>query len=262
MGDAWRLEEGEFENVPAGGEPSEAPVAVNRADPLSPLTLRAIKVTADAVAAPADGVATVLVKVGPIPIQMEDIPCALLSQFCDGDFVNAYAELLRVRQMKIKSSIRRKPHYIFSTSFFYDQLVKKGTYDYAALRRWTTKEVVLMAHKTFIPVIITDAHWFLAVVVLAAGVVEFYDSMGHAQEKMGKRIARWAKKQAAKHGLPKKKWRVDAMPCRVQENCDDCGVFMCRHMELISKGESAVGWGGSSSYLRRRIAAELLSGSL
>jgi len=80
--------------------------------------------------------------------------------------------------------------------------------------------------------------------------------------KMGKHIARWAKKHAAEHGLPKKEWRVDTMPCRVQENCDDCGVFMCRHMELMSKGDSAVGLGGSSSYLRRRIAAELLCGSL
>ena len=160
--------------------------------------------TADAVTAPVDGVATVLVNVGPIPIQMEDISCALLSQLFNGELVNAYVELLRVRQMKIESSIRRKPHYIFFSSLFYDQLVKKGIYDYAAVRRWTTKEVVLMAHKTFIPVNITDAHWFLAVVVPTARVVEPYDSMGHAQEKMGKRIARWAKKQAAEHGLPKK----------------------------------------------------------
>jgi len=262
LGDAWGLEEGEFEEVPAGGKASEDPVAVNRADALSPLTLRAIKVTADAVTAPADGVATVLVKVGPIPLQMEDLQCALPSRWFNDELVNAYVELLRVRQIKIASSIRRKPHYIFFNSFFYDQLVKKGIYDYAAVRRWTTKEVVLMAHKVFIPVNITDAHWFLAVVVPVAGVVELYDSMGHAQEKMGKHIARWAKRQAAEHGLPKKEWRVDVMPCRVQENCDDCGVFMCRHMELMSKGESAVGWGGSSSYLRRRIAAELLSGSL
>jgi len=164
--------------------------------------------------------------------------------------------------MRIAPSIRRKPHCIFLNSLLYDQIVKKGIYDYAAVRRWTTEEVVLMAHKIFIPVNITDAHWFMAVVVLAAGVPELFDSMGRTQEKMGNHIARWAKMQAAEHGLPNKDWRVDATPCRVQENCDDCGVCMCRHMELMSEGESAVGWGGSSSYLRRQIAAELLSGSL
>jgi len=99
-------------------------------------------------------------------------------------------------------------------------------------------------------------------VIPAAGHVELYDSLGRAQEQMGKNTARWVMTEAAVHGLPKKQWSVGTMPCRTQENCDDCGVFTCRHVELMSKGESAIGWGGSSSYHRRRIAAELLSGSL
>jgi len=121
---------------------------------------------------------------------------------------------------------------------------------------------VLKANNIFIPVNITDAHWFLAVVIPAAGHVELYDSLGRAQEQMGKNISRSPKREAAVHGLPKKPWSVGTMPCRTQENCDDCGVFTCRHMEPMSKGESAIGCGGSSSYHRRRISAELLSGSL
>jgi len=218
LSDAWRLEEGEFEEVPAGGMASNDPVAVDRADSLSPLTLRPIRVTADAVTAPTDGVATVLAKVGPIPLQMEDFQCALPNQWFNDELVNAYVELLRVRQMKFASSVRPKPRYIFFNSFFYEQLVKKVRYDYEAVRRWTAKEVVLKARKILIPVNITDAHWSLAVVVPAAGLVELYDSLGNAPVMMGMHIARWAKKQAAEHGLPKKEWTVDTTPCRVQEN--------------------------------------------
>lgn len=72
FGDAWQLEEGKFEEVPARGKASKDPVAINRADPMSPLTLRAINVMAAAVTVPADGAATVLVKVGSIALQMED----------------------------------------------------------------------------------------------------------------------------------------------------------------------------------------------
>jgi len=260
--EAWRLEEGEIEEVPVGGNASEDSVAVDRANPLSPLTLRAIKATADAIVGPSDGVATVLVKIGPIPLQLEDFLLTLPNQWFNDELVNAYVELLRVRQIKFASSVRRKPHYIFFNSFFFDKLTEKGRFNYDAVRRWTRKEVVLKARKIFIPINVTDAHWFLAVVVPAAGRVELYDSIGRAQEHMGKNLARWAKKEASSHGLPKKDWSVVTMPCRVQENNDDCGVFTCRHMELMSKGEAVVSWGGSSSYHRRRIAAELLSGSL
>ncbi|OSX78591.1 hypothetical protein BU14_0105s0009 [Porphyra umbilicalis] len=260
--DAWRLEKGEIEEEPDVRNASEDPVAVNRADALSPLTLRAIKATADAIVAPSDGVATVLVKIGPIPLQLEDFLLTMPQQWFNDELVNAYVELLRVRQLKFASSVRPKPHIIFSNSFFFDKLTEKGRFNYEAVRRWTRKEVVLKAHKIFIPVNVTDAHWFLAVVVPASGRVELYDSIGRAQEHMGKNLARWAKKEASVDGLPNRAWSVVTMPCRIQENNDDCGVFMCRHMELISKGEAVVGWGGSSSYHRRRIAAELLSGSL
>jgi len=248
--------------VPDGGDASEDPVAVNRADALSPLTLRAIKATADAIIAPSDGVATVLIKIGPIPLQLEDFLLTLPQQWFNDELVNAYVELLRVRQLKFASSVRPKPHFIFFNSFFFDKLTEKGRFNYEAVRRWTRKEVVLKARKIVIPVNVTDAHWFLAVVIPAVGRVELYDSIGRAQEHMGQNLARWAKKEASVHGLPNRVWSVVTMPCRVQENNDDCGVFTCRNMELLSKGEAVVGWAGSSSYHRRRIAAELLSGSL
>ena len=261
-GDAWRLEEGETEEVPEGGNASEDPVAVDRADPLSPLTRRAIKATADAIVAASDGVATVLVKIGPVPLRLEDFLLTLPKQGFNDELVNAYAELLRVRQMNFASSVRPKPRYIFFNSSFFDKLTEKGRFNHDAVRRWTRKEVVLKARKIFVPVNVTDAHWLLAVVIPAAGRVELYDSIGGAQEHMGKNLARWDEREASLHGLPKKDWSFVTIPCRIQENNDDCGVFMCRHMEVMSNSEAVVGWGGSSSYHRRRIAAELLSGSL
>jgi len=204
----------------------------------------------------------VLVKIGPIPLQLEDFLLTLPMQWFNDELVNAYVELLRVRQMQFASSVRPKPRYIFFYSFFFDKLTEQGRFNHDAVRRWTRNEVVLKARKIFVPVNVADAHWFLAVVIPAAGRVELYDSIGGAQEHMGKNRARWAEKEASLHNLPKKDWNVVTMPCRIQENNDDWGVFMCRHMERMSKGEAVVGWGGSSSYHRRRIAAELLSGSL
>jgi len=98
------------------------------------------------------------------------------------------------------------------------------------VRRCTKKEVALRARKIFIPVNITDDIWFLAVVIPAAGNNELYDSLGRAQEQMGTNIAKWAKREDVVHGFPKKQWSVGTMPCRTQDYCADCGVFMCRHI--------------------------------
>jgi len=118
--DAWQLEQGEVEEVPAGARASEDPVAIDRADPLSPLTFRAIKATADVIVPPSDGVATVVLKICPIPLQMEDFQLALPNQWFNDELFNAYVELLRVRQLKFASSERPKPQYIFFISFLYE----------------------------------------------------------------------------------------------------------------------------------------------
>jgi len=173
-----------------GGDASEDSVAVNRADALSPLTLRAVQAMADAIIAPSDGVATVLVKNGPIPLQLEDFLLTLPQQWFNEQVVNAYVELLRVRQPKFASSVRLRPNFIFFNSFFSDKLTEKGHFNYEAVRPWTRKEVVLEARKIFIPVNVTDAHWFLAVVIPAVGRVELYDSIGRAHEHMGQNLTR------------------------------------------------------------------------
>jgi len=260
--DPWGLEEGEVEHVPAGADASADPVAVNRADPLSPLTQRAIKVKSDAIVAPPDGVPTVIVKIGPVPLQHWDFLRTKPSEWFNDELVNGYVELLRARQLKFASSVRPKPRYIFFSSFFYDYLVKNTRYNYNAVKGWTRNDMVLKARKIFIPVNTLNAHWFLVVVEPAAGRVELYDSLGGGSVVLGDHIARWANQEAGVRGLHRKDWKVVQMPCMRQENSDDCGVFTCRHMDQMSKGEAAVGWGGRLSYHRRRIAAELLSASL
>jgi len=61
--------------------------------------LRAVKAPADVLVAPSDGVAAVLVKIGPIPLQMEDFQVTLPNQWFNDELVNAYVELLRVQQL-------------------------------------------------------------------------------------------------------------------------------------------------------------------
>jgi len=115
--------------VPAGARSSEDPVAIDRADPLSPLTFRAMKATADVIVRPSDGVATVVLKIGSIPLQMEDFQLARPNQWFNDELFNAYDELLRVRQLKFASSVRPRPHYIFFISFLYEKLVDNGRYN-------------------------------------------------------------------------------------------------------------------------------------
>jgi len=260
--DPWGMQVGEVEQVPPGDNASEDLVAVNRKDLLSPLTMRAIKATADAIIPAPDGAAAMIVKVGSFPLQLEDFHLTMPGQWFNEELVNGYVELLRVRQLRLSSGMNPKPHYIFFNSFFYESLVKKGKYDDTAVQRSTRKEVVLKDMKILIPVNITLTHWFLMVVVPAEARIELYDSLGVGSLSMGKHVARWAREEAAVHGLPVREWSVVRMACRKQENPDDCGVFMCKYMELMFRGEALVGWGGRLEYHRRRIAAELLSGSL
>ena len=95
--------------MPVGARASQDQVCIDQMDALSPLTLSAIKETADVVVPPSDGVATVLDKFGPIPLQMKDFQLTLPSQWGRDEVVNSYVELLRVLQLKFASSVRLKP---------------------------------------------------------------------------------------------------------------------------------------------------------
>jgi len=111
--DPWGMQVGEVEQVPLGENASEDPVAVNRKDLLSPLTMRAIKATADAITPAPDGAAAMIVKVGSIPLQLEDFHLTMPGQWFNDELLNGYVELLRVRQLRLSSGINPKPHYIF-----------------------------------------------------------------------------------------------------------------------------------------------------
>jgi len=52
---------------------------------------------------------------------------------------------------------------------------------------------------------------------------------------------------------------VEHTKCRLQENCDDFGVFTIKNMDYVSRGLDVNTMTRSTAYYRRRIAAELLS---
>jgi len=60
----------EVEQEPLGENASEDPVAVNRKDLLSQLTMRAIKAIAHVITPSPDGAAAMMFKVGSVPLQL------------------------------------------------------------------------------------------------------------------------------------------------------------------------------------------------
>jgi len=260
--DPWMLNDGEVEQVPAGEQPSDDPVAVNRADPLSPLTQRAIKATAHAINPAAEDEDKVLVNIDDIPLRFGDFKRTKPFEWLNDEIMNAFVKLLIRGQRAAELASASAPHSVFFNTFFYEKLVQNNAFCYEAVVRWTRNENVLEAAKLFIPVNISNVHWLLAVVVPSLGRIELYDSNGAAPMVVGDHLARWAKRQASERRMPKTKWVTVPMACRQQENSDDCGVFTLRHMQLLMKGEDVVSWEGRLWYHRRRLAAELLSASL
>ncbi|XP_077205312.1 sentrin-specific protease 2 isoform X1 [Paroedura picta] len=149
--------------------------------------------------------------------------------------------------------------YAFST-FFYPKLNSEG---YNAVRKWT-KEVNLFQHDIILVPIHIRLHWGLLVVDMRRKTIKYFDSMGHNGYRICKRLLQYLQEESkVKRNMDIKvsSWTLYSMKAHEipqQLNSSDCGIFVCKYADFISRDKPITFTQNHMPYYRRRMVWEIL----
>lgn len=205
------------------------------------------------------------------------------------EIVNAYFDMLMARAIEQKAAQeqsdgkrngRRKngsekmdvPSVKVMNSFFYSELVKfnraKGycVYDYSRVRRWTRRFDAFSYDLFLVPINQQNTHWTLGVVNFKDKTVMHLDSMGNGgSARVRENLLAWVRDEASdkkKGRFVQSEWSMVPRPdVPKQQNSDDCGVFICKFADCLTRGWTRFTFDQRHmDYFRSRIAHELLMG--
>jgi len=231
-------------------------------DPLSPLTPHAVSVTAPlkpyhgrTEAAPADQ--EPLVVIDNIPLRLWELRRVPPTVMMHDEAMNAYISLLERREATWAAVDQRPLRFHFFNTFFSTTLTsgRDEAYNYEAVARWSRNIDFKENETVLIPINMANIHWFLAVVLPQRRVVDTYDSVGSASDWMLQCNVQWGQDDARTSGHPRGRWQKHKVRYRKQDNGKDCGVFVLKRMDHISRDIAPERMTGSMNYYRRRICS-------
>ncbi|KAK3758616.1 hypothetical protein RRG08_019526 [Elysia crispata] len=151
--------------------------------------------------------------------------------------------------------------YAFNT-FFYPKIISGG---HSAVKRWTKKVDIFSVHFILIPVHL-GMHWCLCVVDMAKKIITYYDSMGAENNQCLQAVLNYINDESiAKKQTPIKRseWTlVNAEDNPQQMNGSDCGMFMCKYAEYITRQKDLSFTQEDMPYFRKRMVYEIMSKKL
>ncbi|KAL1443897.1 hypothetical protein MTO96_030143 [Rhipicephalus appendiculatus] len=175
----------------------------------------------------------VLVSAFRIEIKRVDLHTLADGQWLNDEVINFYMNLIAARSAERKGLPRL---YAFST-FFVPKLIRSG---YEGVSRWTRNVDIFAFDVLLVPLHFT-AHWCLVVVDFRERRIAYYDSLGPPFKTPGCLTLMQ---------------RVADVP--LQENNNDCGVFVCQYAECLSR-DAPISFGQEDiPFFRRRVAYEIL----
>ncbi|GFR74319.1 sentrin-specific protease [Elysia marginata] len=151
--------------------------------------------------------------------------------------------------------------YAFNT-FFYPKIMSGG---HAAVKRWTKKVDIFSVHFILIPVHL-GMHWCLCVVDMHKKRITYYDSMGAENNQCLQAVLNYINDESvAKKQTPIKKsdWTLINEEDNPQQlNGSDCGMFMCKYAEYITRQRDLTFTQENMPYFRKRMVYEIISKKL
>jgi sentrin-specific protease 1 len=215
-----------------------------------------------------------------IPIRVSDIQLLRPNCWLNDEVINGYMELLKQRSMRHEEELfqaeakgvplnKRWPRVQILTSFFYAKLFENDpktsrlTYDYSRVRRWTRRFDVFSYDLMFVPVNHGNLHWTLSVVNFRDKRIEYYDSMGSCHHQVTDNMMRWLKDEMEhkkQQVLDPSEWStvLHGRDVPQQSNSDDCGMFMCKFTDFLSREADLNFSAAHMNYFRARMAHELI----
>ncbi len=269
---------GVFEETPESlEEKEEARTVVDENSAFSELTPHAVKRVRSVLGAStySDVGRTLYAKISGCTVHGSDLQTLKPNTWLNDEIVNSYLELLyRRNEIALKESVtngtKAPPKVRFMSSFFYSRLFEMNraqgcqVYDYTRVRRWTKKFDVFDLDMLVIPINQHNVHWTLGVVNFRDKRVEHYDSFGGSgSDDILENLLRWvADERENKKGdeLDVDVWEKVPMTSKMpqQNNSDDCGVFVCKFADFITRGAEVTFEARHMKYFRARIAHEIM----
>lgn len=189
--------------------------------------------------------------------------CLKPGVWLNDEVINLYLELLKEREHREPKNFM-KCH--FFNTFFFNKLYKDArSYDFKAVRRWTTHKKLgynlLECDKIFVP-IHKDIHWCLAVINVREKKLHYLDSLKGNDGNALQVLARYLEDEAMdkqNKKLDVSTWERDcAKDIPEQLNGCDCGMFMIKYADFYSRGDHLKFTQEHMEYFRKRTVLELL----
>ncbi|OXB65267.1 hypothetical protein ASZ78_001574 [Callipepla squamata] len=190
-----------------------------------------------------------------LKVTREDIQTLNSYQWLNDEVINFYMNLLVERNKKDNYPTL----YAFST-FFYPKLISLG---YGAVRRWT-RNVDLFKYDIILVPIHLREHWTLVVVDVRKKTITYFDSLGKKRDKICEIVLQYLQEESwdkQKVKLSCSEWtlrNMEAHEIPQQSNGNDCGVFMCKYADYVSREKPITFTENDIPYFRKRMVWEII----
>ena len=190
------------------------------------------------------------------PIRLESRHLQLFcgTNWLNDEIINYYMQMIVARSQNDQKKFRSV--YAFP-SFFHNNLMNFG---FDNVKRWTKKVDIFSQSLILIPVNL-QFHWYLVTIDNDAKAIVYYDSWGKHHKSVLKMIASYLEsehldKKGSKLDLGK--WRqITAQNIPQQNNGWDCGMFVCKYAEYLSRRAEFTFKQYNMPYFRRRMVYEI-----
>ncbi|XP_060249306.1 sentrin-specific protease 2-like [Meriones unguiculatus] len=180
-------------------------------------------------------------------------------QWLNDEVINFYMNLLMQR-----TQTQGYPSLHAFNTFFYTKLKSGG---YKSVKRWT-QAINLFEKELILVPIHLDVHWSLVVVNLRQKSVVYLDSMGQERPDILKLIFHYlqdeskARRNIDLNPLDWKQYSMTAEEIPQQLNGSDCGMFMCKYADCISRGRPITFSQRHVPLFRKKMVWEILHSCL
>ncbi|XP_078159946.1 ubiquitin-like-specific protease ESD4 isoform X2 [Carex rostrata] len=169
-----------------------------------------------------------------IEITKEIIRCLRPGGWLNDEVINLYLELLKERE-------RRQPERFlkchFFNTFFYKKLIgRNGGYDYKAVKRWTTQK------KLGYSLIDCDKIFSCRYLFLSIKTRYIVDEA----------------KDKSNIEMDAHSWKQETISLPMQKNGYDCGMFMLKYIDFLSRGIGISFSQENMEYFRKQTVKEIL----
>jgi len=191
--------------------------------------------------------------------------CSLTGlRWLNDQVIQVYLSLVVERSSWTTFREQHMPKVLAMSTFIYQNIMRKSR-GHAAVASWTSNMNLFENDLVLFPMHVDFSHWVLAVADFRSKTITSYDSMGNThQASLEAILAYLDSEHKATKGLKLKGfWMCQAADCPQQENTADCGVFLCRIAESLTReAGSGTFTQADMPYLRRRCLFEIIRGKL